>query len=80
METSEDEKEEESPKPPFLRETLSGRNPKPPKRYSSIRHQYFLLKSIGWCGVITVGRGVITVSTMHGINLAIICEAESITL
>ncbi len=32
METSEDEKEEESPKPPFLRETLSGRNPKPPKR------------------------------------------------
>jgi hypothetical protein len=32
METSEDEEEKESPKPPFLRETLSGRNPKPPKR------------------------------------------------
>lgn len=32
-ETSEEEKEEESPKPAFLMQTLSGRNPKPPKRY-----------------------------------------------
>jgi len=31
--TSEEEEEKESPKPAFLRETLSGRNPKPPKRY-----------------------------------------------
>ncbi len=27
---------------------------------------------MGWCGVIMVGRGVITVSAIHGINLAII--------
>jgi len=33
-ESSEEEKEEEeSPKPAFLMQTLSGRNPKPPKRY-----------------------------------------------
>merc|ERR1719239_861737 len=31
--TTEEEEEKESPKPAFLRETLSGRNPKPPKRY-----------------------------------------------
>ena len=31
--SSSEEKEEESPKPAFLRETLSGRNPKPPQRY-----------------------------------------------
>jgi hypothetical protein len=31
-ESSEEEKEEESPKPAFLMQTLSGRNPKPPKR------------------------------------------------
>lgn len=31
--SSEEEEEKESPKPAFLRETLSGRNPKPPKRY-----------------------------------------------
>ena len=30
--SSEEEKEEESPKPAFLMQTLSGRNPKPPKR------------------------------------------------
>jgi hypothetical protein len=32
-ESSEEEKEEESPKPAFLMQTLSGRNPKPPKRW-----------------------------------------------
>jgi len=31
--TSEEEKEDDSPKPAFLMQTLSGRNPKPPKRY-----------------------------------------------
>jgi hypothetical protein len=35
-ESSEEEKEEESPKPAFLMQTLSGRNPKPPKRWVHI--------------------------------------------
>ena len=31
--SSDEEKEDDSPKPAFLTQTLSGRNPKPPKRY-----------------------------------------------
>ena len=41
-ESSEEEKEEESPKPAFLMQTLSGRNPKPPKRWARCCGQFFL--------------------------------------
>lgn len=49
--SSEEEEEKESPKPAFLMQTLSGRNPKPPKRYEEKekkrkRHKSASAKSI----------------------------------
>jgi hypothetical protein len=53
-ESSEEEKEEESPKPAFLMQTLSGRNPKPPKRWvGGPRHRlnYMEVDLQGLCGL-----------------------------